>query len=287
MTASRRAACLIGWPAKHSRSPKLHGYWLQRHGIDADYRAVEVSPEDFPAFLRGLAAAGYVGANVTIPHKEMALALTEPDERARKVGGANTVWLEGGRLRSTNTDVEGFIGALDASAPGWDERTKSALVLGAGGAGRAVVFGLIERGIETIRVANRTFEKAAAFRAHFGPRVVPVSWDDIAALLPTTQLLVNSTQLGMQGQPPLDIDIAPMPAAGIVSDVVYVPLQTKLLAAAEARGFATSNGLDMLLYQAVRGFELWFGIRPEVTAEQRAMLVADLTTPSASTPKPQ
>jgi shikimate dehydrogenase len=205
-------ACVVGWPAKHSRSPLLHGYWLRKYGINGTYRAAEISPEDFPAFVEGLAAAGYAGCNVTLPHKEMALALSEPDERARKVGGSNTLWFEDGRLRSTNTDVEGFVWALDASAPGWDAKCRSALVLGAGGAGRAVVFGLIERGIGKIHVTNRSFERAAAFHEHFGDRVSPVPWSGIAALLPSTPLLVNATQLGMAGQPPLDVDIASMPA---------------------------------------------------------------------------
>jgi shikimate dehydrogenase len=276
VTSSRRSACVIGWPVKHSRSPKLHGYWLQRYGVDGAYRAEEVSPADFPGFLGSLRERGYVGANVTIPHKEMALALTEPDARARAVGVANTVWFEDGRLKSTNTDVEGFLGALDAAAPGWDARTNTALVLGAGGAGRAAAYGLIERKIGTIYVANRTYERAAELAAHLGNGVVPARWSDIGQLLPQAQLLTNATQLGMDGQPALGIDIADLPPGAVVSDIVYVPLMTPLLKAAEARGFAISNGLDMLLHQAVRGFELWFGVRPEVTAEQRALLVADL-----------
>lgn len=276
MTSPKRASCVIGWPAKHSRSPKLHGYWIKKYGIDGDYRAEDVTAEDFPDFLNNLAARGYVGANITMPHKEMALKLTEPDERARKVGVANTVWLRDGKLKSTNTDVEGFIGALDSCAPGWDKRTSTAVVLGAGGAGRAVVFGLIERGIETIHVVNRTYEKAVDFVDRFGPSVKPAHWADIPNLLPKAELLVNSTPLGMKGQLPLDIDLSPMKPGSVVSDIIYVPLKTDLLKAAEARGFPTSNGLDMLLHQAVRGFTEWFGVKPEVTKEQRDMLVADL-----------
>ena len=273
---TKRAACLIGWPAKHSRSPKLHGWWLQHYGIDGAYRAEEISPEDFPEFIRNLTINGYAGANVTLPHKEMALALSEPDARAKAVGAANTLWLDNGRLLSTNTDVEGFILALDASAPGWDRRSTSAVVLGAGGAGRAIVYGLIERGISTIHVVNRTFERAREFRDMYGPSVHPAPWEDLPRLLEGATLLVNTTSLGMKGYPELDIDLAPMAAAAVVADIVYVPLKTRLLEAAERRGFATSNGLDMLLYQAVRGFELWFGVRPQVAAEQRAMLVADI-----------
>ncbi len=273
---ARRAACVIGWPAKHSRSPKLHGYWLARYGIDGDYRAEEISPDAFPEFVRNLRGHGYVGANVTIPHKEMALALSKPDARARAVGASNTLWFEGDQLCSTNTDVEGFVAALDASAPGWAARTQSAVVLGAGGAGRAVVFGLIERGIKTIHVANRTYERACEFRETYGPSVEPARWDDVPKLLAGARLLVNTTSLGMKGNPDLEVDVSAMADGAVVSDIVYIPLKTKLLEAAERRGFRTSNGLDMLLYQAVRGFELWFGVRPEVTAEQRAMLVADI-----------
>lgn len=276
MTSSKRAACVIGWPAKHSRSPKLHGYWIKKYGIDGDYRAEDVEPKDFADFLQNLAAKGYVGANITMPHKEAAMSLTEPDERARKVGVCNTVWLRDGKLKSTNTDVEGFIGALDQCAPGWDRRTKAAVVLGAGGAGRAVVFGLIERGIETIHVVNRTFGRAQEFVSRFGPSINPAHWSDIAGLLPRAELLVNSTPLGMKGQLPLDIDLSPMKPGSVVSDIVYVPLETELQKQAKLRGFPTSNGLDMLLHQAVRGFTEWFGVKPEVTAEQRDMLVADL-----------
>lgn len=274
--SGKRAACVIGYPAKHSRSPKLHGYWIRRYGIDGDYRAEEIAPADFPDFVRTLAARGYVGANVTIPHKEMALQLSEPDARAKAVGAANTLWFEDGRLRSTNTDVEGFIGALDACAPGWDRRGGDAVVLGAGGAGAAVVFGLLERGIRRIHVANRTYERALAFRARFGDAIMPARWDEIPARLAGATLLANSTSLGMKGQPALEIDLSPMAAGAVVSDIVYVPLKTPLLQQAEARGFAISNGLDMLLYQAVRGFQLWFGVRPEVTKELRDLLVADL-----------
>jgi len=271
-----RAACVIGWPAKHSRSPKLHGYWIKRYGIDGDYRIEEVRAEDFPSFIASLALRGYVGANVTMPHKDAALALSEPDTRARTIGAANTLWLDKGTLRSTNTDVEGFIGALDAGAPGWRERTDTAVVLGAGGAARAAVHGLIECGVTAIHVVNRTYEKAASFRDRFGPSVRPAHWSDLPHLLDNAKLLVNATSLGMKGQPEIPIDLSLLPDDAVVSDIVYVPLKTGLLAAAERRGLRTSNGLNMLLHQAVRGFELWFGIRPEVTPELFALLAADI-----------
>ncbi len=276
MATTPRAACVIGYPAKHSRSPKLHGYWINRYGLDADYRAEEVSPDDIVEFIDNLADHGYVGANVTMPYKDVAFELSEPDARAKAIEAANTLWLDDGTLRSTNTDVEGFVGSLDASSPGWQQRTTDAVVLGAGGAGRAVVYGLIERGIDRIHLVNRTREKAFALRDRFGETVHPASWDDVPELLATAQLLCNATSLGMHGHEPLDIDIDGLPVGAIVADIVYVPLKTPLLTAAEARGLVTSNGLDMLLHQAVRGFELWFGTRPEVTREQYDLLAADI-----------
>ena len=275
--AKPRAVCLIGWPAAHSRSPLIHHYWLRTLGLEGGYNIEAIPPEGFAEFVLHLKAHGFVGANVTIPHKERALALTRPDERARAVGAANTLWYEGGELRSTNTDIEGFIHNLDACAPGWDQATNDALVLGAGGSSRAVVFGLIERGVKRVYLANRTVERARALADQFGDRVHPVSWDAIGELLPRVGLLVNTTSLGMHGQPPLEIDIGRLPRHSIVADLVYVPLQTPLLAAARARGLRTADGLGMLLHQAVRGFELWFGQRPQVTPELRALIEADLT----------
>ena len=276
MTDTRPAACVVGYPARHSRSPMLHGYWIKRYGLDADYRAEEIPPGDIREFLTHLADHGYVGCNVTMPHKDVAFELSEPDERAIAVGAANTLWLENSRLRSTNTDIEGFLGALDAAAPGWDQRTSEAIVLGAGGAGRALVYGLIERGIGSIHLVNRTVEKSEAMRERFGERVIPAPWSQLPELLSGVRLLANATSLGMHDQPPLEIDITGMADDAVVSDIVYVPLTTPLLAAAKARGLATSNGLDMLLHQAVRGFELWFGKRPEVTRELYDLLAADI-----------
>lgn len=270
-----RAACLIGWPAAHSRSPLIHHYWLRLHGITGGYSIEAIPPEGFAEFVMHLSTHGFAGANVTIPHKERALQLTEPDERAKAVGAANTLYYDGAILRSTNTDVEGFISNLDVAAPGWD-RTGDALVLGAGGASRAVVFGLVERGIRRIHLANRTMERARVLADRFGARVIPAAWNTLGDLLPRTGLLVNTTSLGMNGQPPLDIDLALLPRDAVVADLVYVPLETPLLSAARARGLRTADGLGMLLHQAVRGFELWFGLRPAVTQELRALVEADL-----------
>jgi shikimate dehydrogenase len=272
-----RAACLIGWPAAHSRSPLIHHYWLRKLGIEGGYNIEAVPPEGFAEFVLHLSTHGFVGANVTIPHKERALVLSKPDQRARAVGAANTLWYEGDELRSTNTDIEGFIGNLDACAQGWDAASE-ALVLGAGGSSRAVVFGLIERGIKRVHLANRTIERARALADQFGPSVEPVAWDAINDLLPSAGLLVNTTSLGMHGQPELELDAALLPSHAVVADLVYVPLETPLLSAARGRGLKTADGLGMLLHQAVRGFELWFGQRPEVTSELRALVEADLTS---------
>ncbi|MEH2529393.1 shikimate dehydrogenase [Bradyrhizobium sp. AZCC 1588] len=270
------AACLIGWPAAHSRSPLIHHHWLRTLGIEGGYVIEAVPPDEFQDFIFRLSLRGFVGANVTIPHKERALALSKPDERARAVGAANTLWFADGELCSTNTDVEGFINNLDACASGWDQ-AEDALVLGAGGSSRAVVFGLRERGVKRIHLVNRTMARARALADQFGASVLPVAWDVLADLLPRAGLLVNTTSLGMKGQPPLELDVGRLPSRAVVADLVYVPLDTPLLTVARARGLKTADGLGMLLHQAVRGFELWFGRRPEVTPELRALVEADLT----------
>jgi shikimate dehydrogenase len=275
-TTKPRAACLIGWPAAHSRSPLIHHYWLRTLGIEGGYNIEAVPPEGFAEFVLHLSTHGFVGANVTLPHKERALALSRPDARARAVGAANTLWYEGDELRSTNTDIEGFINNLDACAPGWDA-IEDALVLGAGGSSRAVVFGLVERGIKRVHLANRTIDRARTLADQFGANVHPVAWDAIDGLLPRAGLLVNTTSLGMHGQPALELDAGRLPSQAIVADLVYVPLETPLLAAARKRGLRTADGLGMLLHQAVRGFELWFGQRPAVTPALRALVEDDLT----------
>jgi shikimate dehydrogenase len=275
---------VIGWPVKHSRSPVIHGHWIKQYQLDAVYRREEIAPEAFATFIEQLSSRGYVGANITIPHKEAALAMSEPDERARAVGAANTLWYDSGRLLSTNTDVEGFTANLDASVPGWEQRAGEAAVLGAGGSARAVVYGLIERGVGKINVVNRTPERAEALQARFGAAVHPVHPSALPHVLARSGLLVNTTSLGMTGQPPLDIDLDPLPRHAVVADLVYAPLHTPLLMAARNRGLATADGLGMLLHQAVRGFQLWFGIRPEVTGDLRVLVESDLRkAPSGET----
>lgn len=275
MSEERKAVCILGWPAGHSRSPLIHNYWIAQHKIDAEYRREAVPPEKFAEFVTNLRAHGYIGANVTLPHKEAVLAVSEPDDRAKAVGAANSLWYDGDRLRSTNTDVEGFLGNLDTATPGWDRGLESAVVLGAGGGARAVVFALIAREVQRIYVINRTPERSKTLRKKFGKRVVPTGWDETTGLLGGAGLLVNTTTLGMVGQPPLEINLRSQPSL-VVADLVYDPLVTGLLAAARARGLRTADGLGMLLHQAVRGFELWFGVRPEVTPELRALVEADL-----------
>src|SRR5689334_15399539 len=237
-----RAACIIGWPAGHSRSPLIHNYWIRQHGIAGEYRKEAVPPEQFAAFLQNLGERGYVGANVTIPHKEAALAQSIPDARATAVGAANTLWRDGAVLRSTNTDVEGFLGNLDAAAPGWDRGLQNAVVLGAGGSARAVLFGLIERGVPRIHLLNRTLDRAQALAQRFGAAVVPAPWEQVDTLLGGAGLLVNSTSLGMKGQPPLALDVELLPANAVVADLVYVPLVTPLLEDARARGLGVADG---------------------------------------------
>ena len=284
MTGAARtlpAACIIGWPVEHSRSPTIHNYWLKTYGIAGAYRREAVPPERFAAFIGSLAARGYVGANVTVPNKEAVLESSLPDEVANAVGAANTLWLDGGFLQSTNTDVEGFLNNLDACAPGWDralgQDAANTVVVGAGGAARAVVYALLTRDVHRITVVNRTRDRAGALRGRFGERVRIAPFEELNALLGEAALLVNTSTLGMAGQPALAVDVGRLPGHAVVADLVYVPLKTPLLAAAQARGLATADGLGMLLHQAVRGFELWFGKRPQVTAELRALVEADLT----------
>jgi shikimate dehydrogenase len=276
MVEKRKAACVIGWPIEHSRSPLIHNYWIKQLGLDAEYRREAVPPDRFAEFVSHLGSHGYVGANVTVPHKEAALALADADERAAAVGAANTLWLDGGNLRATNTDVAGFIDNLDAGARGWDRGLEVAVVLGAGGAARAVVFGLLERGLERINVVNRDFDRAMALKKKFGKRVHPLRWEEKTGLLAGAGLLVNATSLGMSGQPALELNLGRLAPSAVVADIVYAPLETALLKAARDRGLRTVDGLGMLLHQAVGGFERWFGVRPQVTEALQALVAADL-----------
>jgi shikimate dehydrogenase len=273
-----KRACVIGWPVAHSRSPVIHRYWLKLYGLDGAYDMEAVRPEEIGGFLKSLGERGYAGANVTLPHKEAALAAAvRPDEAARTIGAANTLWLdEAGLLHASNTDAYGFMTHLAAEAPDWNKGERPVAVLGAGGAARAILHGLIEAGASRILLANRTEGRAKALAEGFGDRVSVIAWADRNRALAGCGLLVNTTSLGMTGKPPLDIDLAALPRDAIVADIVYSPLETPLLAAARARGNRVVDGLGMLLHQAVPGFERWFGVRPNVTPELRAHVVKHL-----------
>lgn len=269
-------AFVCGHPIAHSRSPMIHGYWLKKHGIDGFYDAVDVAPENFEAFLGGLAENGLAGGNITIPHKEAAYRFADRrDAAAEEIGAVNTLWFEDGQLCATNTDAHGFAANLDEYAPGWT-KAGAAVVLGAGGASRAVIFALKQRGFTDIRVVNRTVARAAELADRFGEGVSAHPSDTIAELLSDAGLLVNTTALGMHGNAEIPADPSHLPDHAIVTDIVYVPLETPLLAAARMRGLKTVDGLGMLLHQAVPGFERWFGVRPEVTPELRSLIVSDL-----------
>ncbi|TPI21271.1 shikimate dehydrogenase [Mesorhizobium sp. B3-2-1] len=280
MAETMKKAFVTGHPIKHSRSPMIHGHWLAKHGIDGSYEAIDVASRDFADFLASMQANGYRGGNVTIPHKEAAFAgVACRDDAADQIGAVNTLWLEDGTLWGGNTDGHGFAANLDDYAPGWASNGP-AVVLGAGGASRAVIHALKERGLGDIRIVNRTLARAIELRDRFGAGVSAHEMAATAELLGDAGLLVNTTALGMQGNEGLPADPALLPDNAIVNDIVYVPLETPLLAAARARGLKTVDGIGMLLNQAVPGFERWFGVRPRVTAELRALIVADLVPKS-------
>jgi shikimate dehydrogenase len=269
-------ACVIGHPVAHSRSPLVHGYWLKTLRIAGAYERADVTEPDFPNFLRNLRAHGYLGANITVPHKEAAFRLVDRrDDAAQAIGAVNTVWYEDDQLVGGNTDAYGFIVHLDASIPRWHETAGCAVVLGAGGAARAVVHALLARGVE-IALVNRTLARAQDLAAHFGRRVSVASFAALPSLLGRADLVVNTTSLGMIGKPVLDLDLAPLTSAAIVYDIVYVPLETEFLRAAKQRGLRTVAGLGMLLHQAVPGFARWFGVTPSVTPELRSLIESDI-----------
>jgi shikimate dehydrogenase len=271
-----RLAGVIGWPISHSRSPRLHGFWLEQHGIDGVYLPFAVRPESLAAALAGLPALGLRGVNVTLPHKEAALALlAHASAEAKRIGAVNTIVVgEDGRLEGSNTDGHGFLEHLLASTPSFQASRGPAVLLGAGGAARAIAVALVDAGVPELRVTNRTSWRTADLAAALGPRVIAVDWAERAAALAEARLLVNATTLGMAGQPPLDLALARLPATAIVYDIVYVPLETPLLAAARARGNPVVDGIGMLLHQARPGFAAWFGVEPKVTAELRAFVLA-------------
>ena len=276
-------AFVMGHPIAHSRSPMLHTYWLKRYGIEGSYQLMDVAPDALAAFFETFDEQGWIGGNVTVPHKLAVIPyLARIDDAAQAMGAVNTIWREDGALVGGNTDSLGFIGNLDKSVPGWDEMARRAVIVGAGGAARAAAYGLKTRGLE-VALCNRTLAKAEALAAHFGKGVSAHALGELATLTRDADVLVNATSLGMVGQPPLEVDLVPLKADTIVYDVVYVPLETALLKAAQSRGLRTVDGLGMLLHQAVYGFNHWFGRKPEVTEELRTLLVDDIRakTPGA------
>lgn len=275
-----KKACVMGHPIAHSRSPMIHGYWLKTLGIPGGYEIRDLEPEAFVPFISNLAANGYVGGNVSLPHKEAAYrTVAARDAAAEAVGAVNTLWLENGRLMGGNSDVHGFIANLDDRAPGWNVPGCKVVILGAGGASRSAVYAFRQRGVE-VHVVNRTLARAQELARRFGASAH--EWNDLAKLLSQADVLVNCTSLGMQGKDPLEIDLAPLNKNAVVYDIIYVPLETAILAQARKRGHRTVDGLGMLLQQAGFGFRKWFGGDPKVTPELRQLVEADIV---AKTPK--
>ncbi len=282
-TLPTKQAFVMGHPIGHSRSPLMHGYWLKKYGIDGNYSPLDIAPADMKEFFACFKERGWAGGNVTVPHKLAVIPyLAHIDEAAGAIGAVNTIWWAEGELVGGNTDAYGFMGNLDELAPGWDKDAKRAILLGAGGATRAAAYGLLQRGLD-VAVCNRTVAKAEELSRHFGSGVSAYSMDALKGLLPDADLLVNTTSLGMTGQPPLQIDVTPLKEGAVVYDVVYAPLETDLLKAAKARGHRTVDGLGMLLHQARPGFHHWFGVMPEITPELRQILIDDIL-PKKPTP---
>ena len=276
LSGKARLAGVIGWPVSHSRSPRLHGFWQERLGIDGAYLPLPVAPEHLAAVVRALPGMGFKGVNLTVPHKEAALTLVdELEPLAARIGAVNTIVVDGnGRLLGRNTDAFGFLENLKRGCPAWTPDAGPAVVIGAGGAARAVVAALTEAGSGEIRLVNRSRQRAEQLAADLGGPVTVVDWADRSVCLGGIALLVNTTTLGMTGQSNLDLDLAALPPTALVNDIVYVPLRTDLLLRAQARGNRIVDGLGMLLWQAVPGFEAWFGVRPEVTDELRDFVLA-------------
>jgi len=266
---------VIGWPIEHSLSPRLHGYWLKEYGIDGSYDAHPVKPEDAEAFIRGLANDGFAGINITVPHKEKAFfCVDETDNFAKRVGAVNTIVVGAdGKLTGSNTDGFGFLESLKSGAPDWSPDQGPVTVIGAGGAARAIVVALLDAGAPSLRLVNRTHARAEDLARKIGGRIEVVAWEKRTAALKDAGLLVNTTTLGMAGAPTLDLDLDNLPDNCVVTDIVYAPLITPLLAAAMERGNVTVDGLGMLLHQARPGFHQWFGVEPMVTAAQRAFVL--------------
>jgi shikimate dehydrogenase len=278
ITGAAKLAGVIGFPVAHSRSPALHGYWLKKYDIDGAYVPLAVKPEELRRVLQTLPVMGFVGCNLTIPHKEDGLkAVDDYDNSARRAGGVNTI-VVGPRnnILGSSSDGYGFIAALKAAVPEFKAGEAPAVVLGAGGAARAVVASLLDDGVREVRLVNRTPERATKLAKALGGEVSGIAWEKRAEALDGAGLLVNATSLGMEGQPALELPLDALPTAAVVYDIVYVPLETPLLAAARSRGNIGVDGLGMLLHQAQPGFEAWFGVKPEVDDGLRQAVLATL-----------
>jgi shikimate dehydrogenase len=273
LSGKAKLAGVLGWPAAHSRSPRLHGFWLRHYGIDGAYLPLPVVPERFAGAVRSLVDLGFQGGNVTIPHKEAAFALCdEVEETARRAGAVNTLVFRDGRILGSNTDGFGFLESIREQAPGWQAKDGPAVLLGAGGAARAIAAALLDAGCPELVIVNRGVERAEVLARTLGGPVRVAATPPLAG----AALLVNSTSLGMAGQPPLEIDLAALPEQAVVADAVYVPLETPLLAAARGRGLRGVDGLGMLLHQARPGFSHWFGVMPQVDAALRDFVASDI-----------
>ena len=272
-----KKACVIGWPVEHSRSPLIHNYWLKKYGINAVYEKKPVEPKDVLSFIANLATSEFIGCNVTIPHKEKVFeAIGEADEIARRLGAVNTVYLKNGKVHGTNTDGEGFIASLRHSYPTFKLRGKTAIIVGAGGAAKAIIGALLDENVGRIGIINRTRERILGLQGQFGSHVFEINGSTAIDKLGNCELLVNTTSQGMHGQPSLNLEMESLNRDALVADIVYTPLETAFLEKAKNRGNPVLGGLGMLLHQAVSGFKLWFGVKPEVTMELYELIAADV-----------
>ena len=268
----------MGWPVRHSLSPRLHGFWLEQYGINGSYKAIAVTPDDFTKYLRRLAAEGFAGVNITVPHKEAALAAVDTvDDAARRIGAVNTIVMGAdGKLSGTNTDGFGFLENVKEGATNFQPGQGPTVILGAGGAARAIAVALIDAGAPEVRITNRTQARAETLAKQIGGPIKVIPWQNRNDAMADATLLVNTTILGMQNQPRLEVDLKTLPIAALVTDIVYAPLETDLLKSARVRGNGTVDGLGMLLHQARPGFEAWFGIKPEVSPALREHVLAEI-----------
>ena len=272
-------ACVIGWPIKHSRSPLIHNYWIKLHKLDGLYERVAVEPKNLTEFIRNLGVNGYGGCNVTLPHKEAVLsAVDEYDLSASQTGSINTVFLKGKKIYGTSTDGQGFLSNILSVHPDFQLKSKTVFLIGAGGSAKAICQTLLREEVRVIYALNRTEQRINDLQKIFGTKIQPVASTGLSQCLAASDILINTTSLGMTGQPPLGVDLSKLPKTALVADIVYIPLKTQLILNAESLGLKTVPGLGMLLHQAVEGFNLWFGVRPQVTPELYDLVAHDIAT---------